>query len=92
MSRADRVSLVNVGKFKEQRDGSCKSRWLFMCCSDQHRSHLEHITGHNDFTKNGVHYVTWLDVLFNVAGRPPSMPSTPVFATAPLKDQHSSLS
>lgn len=39
--------------------------------SDQHRSHLEHYTDHNDFTANGVHYVTWLDTLLNVSARPP---------------------
>ena len=68
--RHDRVSLVNTGSFAERRDGSCKSRLLFMCWGDQHRSHLEHFTGHDDFTKNGVHYVTWLDVLLNISGRP----------------------
>ena len=45
-------------------------RLLFMCCGDKHRSHLEHYTDHNDFTRNGVHYVQWMDVLLNLSGRP----------------------
>jgi hypothetical protein len=41
-----------------------------MCCADRHRSHLEHYTEHNDFTRNGVHYVQWIDVLLNISARP----------------------
>jgi hypothetical protein len=64
-------SPLSNSTFKEPRDGSWKSRFLFMWCGDQKRSHLEHITGHNDFTKNGVHYVSWLDVVLNISARPP---------------------
>ena len=42
-----------------------------MWFGDKNRSHLEHITGHNEFTKHGVHYVSWLDVIMNVSARPP---------------------
>ena len=38
--------------------------------SDQHRSYLEHVSDHDDFTRNGVHYVSWVDVIFNISGRP----------------------
>ena len=65
-----RRSLVETGRFAEKRDGGWKNRLIFMCCGDQHRSHLEHLTDHDEFTKNGVHYVSWLDVVFNVSGRP----------------------
>ena len=59
--------------FREPLDGSFKSRLQFMWNGDKNRSHLEHITGHNDFTKNGVHYVSWLDVLLNISARPPML-------------------
>ena len=70
MSRPRHVSLVDEGNFAKRHDGSCMSRFLFMCCGDRHRSYLEHITDHNDFTRNGVHYVQWSDVIFNLSGRP----------------------
>ena len=69
-SAGRRITLAERGRFVEKQDGSIKSRFLFMCCSDQHRSHLEHVTDHNDFTRNGVHYVGWLDVLCNISARP----------------------
>jgi len=67
----ERLIEKNNSTFNEPLDGSWKSRFLFMWFGDQKRSHLEHYTGHNDFTKNGVHYVTWLDVVLNASGRPP---------------------
>ena len=68
--------------FLEPLDGSLRSRFLFMWRGDQKRSHLEHITAHNDFTKNGVHYVSWLDVVLNVSGRPPILDTKMLMITA----------
>ena len=50
-SAGRRITLAERGRFVAKQDGSIKSRFLCMCCSDQHRSHLEHLTDHNDFTR-----------------------------------------
>jgi hypothetical protein len=41
-----------------------------MWIGKKNTSYLEHYTDHNAFTRNGVHYVQWLDVFINVQGRP----------------------
>jgi hypothetical protein len=66
-----RPTLAEKGNFAEKRDGGVWSRLLFALCGDRHRSYLEHITDHNDATRNGIHYPGWLDALFNVTARPP---------------------
>ena len=50
-SAGRRIMLAERGRFVAKQDGSIESRFLCMCCSNQHRSHLEHLTDHNDFTR-----------------------------------------
>eukprot|EP00041_Stephanoeca_diplocostata_P008778 m.130596 g.130596 ORF g.130596 m.130596 type:complete len:389 (+) comp17474_c1_seq1:314-1480(+) len=50
--------------------GGLKGHLDFMWYSNQKQSYLEHCTNHDDFTRNGVHYVNWADVILNVSGRP----------------------
>lgn len=64
-----RATLAERGRFMEMRDDSWRSYFLFQCCGDWHRPYLEHLTAHNEFSKRGVHYVGWLDVLVNFSAR-----------------------
>ena len=67
MSR--RLTLVERGRFTERLDDSWTSYFMFQWRSDKHRSYLEHLTGHNEFTKRGIHFVGWLDTAINISGR-----------------------
>jgi predicted membrane chloride channel (bestrophin family) len=42
----------------------------FMWFNNKKRSYLEHKTNKNDFTRNGIHFVSWWDVIFNISARP----------------------
>jgi predicted membrane chloride channel (bestrophin family) len=42
----------------------------FMWYSPPNRSYLEQKTDATDFTRAGIHFVSWWDVLFNVSARP----------------------